>query len=72
MPILDIDKLFTAQPIDADQAAQIGPLEQHFKQLGHAIQLHCPDSAERMLALRKLQECRMWANTAIVHVPKSG
>lgn len=26
----------------------------------------CPHSAERTLAIRKLQEARMWANAAIV------
>lgn len=26
----------------------------------------CPQSAERTLAIRKLQEARMWANAAIV------
>lgn len=26
---------------------------------------HCPESAERTLAVRKLQEARMWANAAI-------
>lgn len=26
---------------------------------------HCPPSAERTLAIRKLQEARMWANAAI-------
>ena len=26
---------------------------------------HCPESAERTLAIRKLQEARMWANAAI-------
>jgi cytosine/adenosine deaminase-related metal-dependent hydrolase len=27
---------------------------------------NCPQSAERTLAIRKLQEARMWANAAIV------
>lgn len=26
---------------------------------------HCPESAERTIAVRKLQEARMWANAAI-------
>lgn len=26
---------------------------------------HCPQSAERTIAVRKLQEARMWANAAI-------
>lgn len=31
-----------------------------------AILDNCPPSAERTLAVRKLQEARMWANAAIV------
>lgn len=31
-----------------------------------AILASCPESAERTLAVRKLQEARMWANAAIV------
>jgi hypothetical protein len=31
-----------------------------------AVLLACPRSAERTLAIRKLQEARMWANAAIV------
>jgi len=30
------------------------------------ILANCPRSAERTLAIRKLQEARMWANAAIV------
>jgi len=32
----------------------------------NAILISCPRSAERTLAVRKLQEARMWANAAIV------
>lgn len=32
----------------------------------HAVLEACPQSAERTLAIRKLQEARMWANAAIV------
>jgi hypothetical protein len=30
-----------------------------------AILAHVPDGPDRTLAIRKLQECRMWANCAI-------
>jgi len=30
------------------------------------LRASCPESAERTLAIRKLQEARMWANAAIV------
>lgn len=32
---------------------------------------HCPESAERTLAVRKLQEARMWANAAIALAGKT-
>jgi hypothetical protein len=36
------------------------------KAMYDVIRANCPRSAERTLAIRKLQEARMWANAAIV------
>ena len=50
-----------------------GPQVQSHKAVERAISeayvqvmANCPRSAERTLAIRKLQEARMWANAAIV------
>ena len=55
--------------IDTDDPQQLAA----FKQLNSAASLmyreildSCPESAERTLAVRKLQEARMWANAAVV------
>jgi hypothetical protein len=40
-------------------------INQAAKVLYDTILGHCPESAERTLAVRKLQEARMWANAAI-------
>src|SRR5262249_28235490 len=57
------------QYIDTDDPVKI----EHFLQVNKGakayydlILKHCPKSAERTLAIRKLQEARMWANAAIV------
>lgn len=55
MPTLDIDHLFTYQPPTAEQKDHYDTLTALFKQLGHAIQLHCPDSAERRADARDPQ-----------------
>ncbi len=38
-------------------------------QLAETIETLIPGSAETTLAIRKLQECRMWANAAIIFNP---
>jgi hypothetical protein len=57
------------QYIDTDDVAKIAGF-QHVNEAAHhtylAILANCPRSAERTLAIRKLQEARMWANAAIV------
>jgi len=40
-------------------------VSQASKVLYDTILGHCPESAERTIAVRKLQEARMWANAAI-------
>jgi hypothetical protein len=55
--------------IDTDDPEKIA----HFKEINYeafrfyeTILGHCPRSAERTIAVRKLQEARMWANAAVV------
>ena len=35
------------------------------KELAYIIEEVCPNSREKALAMTKLEECSMWANTAI-------
>jgi hypothetical protein len=50
---------------DPDQVQQIETVRQGCKTL-HTLLLALPASAERTLAVRKLEECSMWANKGII------
>jgi hypothetical protein len=57
------------QYIDTDDPMQVARFQAVNAQaylMYQQILQSCPQSAERTLAIRKLQEARMWANAAIV------
>jgi len=57
------------QYIDTDDPSTIARFQSvnaAAKMMYDVILQDCPRSAERTLAIRKLQEARMWANAAIV------
>jgi len=65
----DVEPMNPMQYIDTDDEAKLLA----FKRINDvATQAYdvildaCPRSAERTLAIRKLQEARMWANAAVV------
>jgi hypothetical protein len=63
----DIDN--PMQYIDTTEPRQLEAhheVEQYISLAYRCILEKCPRSAERTLAIRKLQEARMWANAAIV------
>ena len=67
MPEPEIDN--PMEYIDTDDPAKV----EAFRQINDAayhiygvILAYAPPSAERTLAIRKLQEARMWANAAVV------
>lgn len=49
-----------------DQAQTMAALSFYFSDVYEDILAHVEPSAERTLSIRKLQECRMWANVAIL------
>lgn len=64
----------TKHPLDyqrpsVKQTRSMEYLAPFFKATWEAILDVSPNCAERTLALRKLQECRMWANCGIVFSP---
>lgn len=65
MAYLDIENLFTYHPPFGDQQARYQWLNEAAMQYAKLIQELTPKSAEQTLAIRKLQECRMFANSAI-------
>ena len=63
--IIDIDNIFTYHPPKNDQPERYEILRNEAKKLAHLINDKCPDSAEKTIAIRKLQECIMNANASI-------
>ena len=62
---MDIESSFTYHPVSKDQMQRNVEIMSSAKMLALLIEAHCPPSSERTLALRKLQECVMWANSSI-------
>jgi len=57
-----MDYIGTDDPVTI---AHYRAVSQASRTLYDTILAHCPESAERTLAIRKLQEARMWANASI-------
>ena len=64
----DLPKLenwFSYHPLSEDQKVAYGQLRDGGYMLARCILLHCPPSADRTAALRKVREAIMTANAAI-------
>jgi hypothetical protein len=61
----DMENVFTYHAPKGNQAERYEFLRGYAKQFAGAIVNNCPESAERTLALRKLEEATMWANASI-------
>lgn len=62
---MDINSAFVYHKPNKDQTARHIELRANAKLFAELIDRSCPPSSERTLALRKLQECVMWANASI-------
>ena len=60
-----VERNFTYHPPHGDQPARYIVLRDCGKYVAEAILDKCPESPERTLALRKLEEAVMWSNAAI-------
>jgi len=60
-----LENLFTYHAPKEDQAERYQDIRDTGRFLAETIQKHAPDSAEKTLAIRKVQEAVMWANAAI-------
>jgi len=63
--IKNIEQLFTYHPPKGDQPERYELLRLNAKTFAKLIDSSCPDSPEKTTAIRKLQECVMFANAAI-------
>lgn len=60
-----IEHNFTYHSPKKDQLEGFTRLREDAKQLALLIDLYCPNSREKSLAITKLEESIMWANAAI-------
>ena len=60
-----IEKVFTYYPPTKNQIPRYEIIRNLAKEFALQLCAYCPDSAEKTLAIRKLQECVMYANASI-------
>lgn len=65
----DIDNMFTYHAPTDEQKERYAAVNFAFKTVARVVIDLCPGSAERTIAIRKLQEGRMMANAAIALEP---
>ena len=65
MTIIDLDALFTYHPPRGDQAERFERLRTAAREYARLIQSLTPSSPEQTLAIRKVHEASMQANSAI-------
>jgi hypothetical protein len=61
----DIFQIFTYHPPKADQLSRYERIRSQAREFAMVLLETCPHSAERTLAVRRLQECVMMANASI-------
>jgi hypothetical protein len=61
----DVENIFTYHAPKTTQPERYTVLREKGADMAYAILNYCPESAERTLALRKIEEGVMWANAAI-------
>jgi hypothetical protein len=62
---LNLDEIFTYHKPFGNQPNRYEEIRSQGKMLARIITAACPESAERTLAIRKVQEAVMWANVSI-------
>jgi len=56
---------FTYHPPKGDQPVRYQRIREHGKALAELVDVECPESREKSLALTKIEEAIFWANAAI-------
>lgn len=62
---LNLLDLFTYKPPFGDQPQRYKKIRSSAKEFAQIILNNCPDSADKTIAIRKIQEAVMWANASI-------
>lgn len=60
-----LEKTFKYHPPKGDQPSRYETLRAAARAFATTIITHCPQSRERSLALTKLEEATMWANSSV-------
>lgn len=61
----ELEKRFTYHAPKLDQPERYELIRKYAKEFAYAIDLMCPDSREKSLALTNLEQASMWANASI-------
>lgn len=63
---VDVDRIFSFHPATASETAQLHEeVRSKCREVAIFFRDNLPDSPERILAIRKLQEAMMYANSAV-------
>lgn len=65
LTLAELEKRFMYHPPIGNQTYRYNRLREKAKDYADLIELFCPDSREKSLAMTKLEEAVMWANAAI-------
>ena len=65
MNVNELKNIFTYHPPKEGQVRRYSVLRDQAAEFGYTINIECPDSREKSLAITSLQQCIMWANAAI-------
>jgi len=66
----DLHHRFTYHPPTGNQPEKYEQIRTIARNFSDNLNLACPDSREKSLAITKLEEAVMWANAAIARNPK--
>lgn len=61
----DLEGIFTYHPPKKGQPAQYQRIREQAKRFAQLVVAEAPDSEERVVAIRRIEEAVMWANAAI-------
>jgi hypothetical protein len=61
----ELHRRFSYHPPKNDQPRRYEQIRDHGRALAELVDLECPESREKSLALTKIEESVMWANAAI-------
>lgn len=62
---VEIDKRFSLHQLLGNQVERESKIRNEARQLAYLINIKCPESREKSLALTKLEEVVMWAKKSI-------